>query len=207
MPVRLLCPSCDTSGTTDSTLAANVELAPDGLSILADGRLFFTTRFPLLLSDANGLKDVYEWSGGARTLITSGISRFDAALLSVSADGADAFFFTHDNLVPEEDSNGGLMRIYDARVNGGFFRLPTSVPCQASDECHGPGSESAPAPPIRSSGKTTAGNVFVCPKNRVKKRGHCVKKPAQRKKKKHAKKGDAKKRNAKSTEKRGGRNA
>jgi hypothetical protein len=205
---QLACPSCDTSGSTDGTLADNVELAPAGLSLLSDGRVFISTRFPLVLNDANGKKDVYEWSEGKQQLISAGTGPFDSALLSASSDGTDIFFFTRDPLATDEDSNGALMRIYDAREGGGFFKLPPSVPCQASDECHGPGAPAGTAPDIRSSGKTTTGNVLVCPKNRVKKRGACVKKPAHRKKKKHAKKkGDAKKRNAAATGKRGGRNA
>jgi hypothetical protein len=198
---QLLCASCDTTGTADSSLAADSELASAGLSLLEDGRVFFTTREPLVLNDANGRKDVYEWSGSAPYLISTGSGPFDSALLSASADGTDAFFFTHDALAREEDHNGSLMRIYDAREGGGFFRLPADVPCAASDECHGPGTVTPAAPDIRSSGKTTQGNVLVCAKNRVKRRGECVKrKPA-------AKKKPAKKRNAKSTGKQGGRHA
>ena len=36
------------------------------------------------------------------------------------------------------------MKIYDARENGGFGTFPAPVPCQASDECHGAGSQAAP---------------------------------------------------------------
>jgi hypothetical protein len=208
---QLLCPSCDTSGSTDDRLATNVELAPNGLSLLEDGRIFFSTSFPLLLNDANGRKDVYEWSEGKQQLISAGTGPFDSALLSVSADGTDVFFFTHDQLAPEEDHNGSLMRIYDAREGGGAFRLPASVPCQASDECHGPGTPAPGVADIKSSGKTTQGNVVVCPKNRVKKRGQCVKKTHSKKKhqRKHPKKrkGAAKKRAAGTNGKRGGRNA
>jgi hypothetical protein len=209
---QLSCPSCDTSGTTDGSLADDVELAPNGLSLLADGRVFFTTRFPLLLNDTNGRKDVYEWSDGRRQLISSGTGPFDSALLSASANGTDVFFFTQDKLASEEDRNGQQMKIYDAREGGGFFKLPASVQCQAADECHGPGTP-APAPAaIRSSGKTTRGNVVVCAKNRVKKRGHCVKKKHAKKKhgkKKHGKKrkGAAKNRAAATNGKRGGRDA
>jgi hypothetical protein len=206
---QLACPSCDTSGTTNTSLADNVELAPNGLSLLSDGRVFFTTRFPLILNDLNARKDVYEWTAGKQELISAGSGPFDSGLLSASADGTDVFFFTHDNLAPEEDHNGALMRVYDAREGGGFFKLPPSVPCQAADECHG-ASTPAPGPAdIKSSGKTTQGNVIVCAKNRVKKRGKCVKKQSHAKKhRKHAKKrGGAKKRAAKTNGKRGGRNA
>ena len=184
---QLTCTSCDLTGTADAGAFGNAELPPDGLALLDDGRLFFTTGAQLLLNDTNGRKDVYEWTtGGKQELISSGTGPFDSALLSASADGVDVFFFTHDALASEEDHNGALMRIYDAREGGGFFKLPRNLPCQASDECHGPSSP-IPAPSdIKSSGETTPGNVLVCPKNRVKKHGKCVKKP--HKKKRHAKK-------------------
>ena len=201
---QLACPSCDPTETDEASISGDAELAPNGLSLLADGRLFFTTRFPILVNDANGRKDVYEWSEGKPQLISNGTGPFDSGLLSASADGTDVFFFTHDPLATEEDRNGALVRIYDAREGGGFFKLPQDVPCQASDECHGPGTAAGSAPDIRSSGKTTAGNVLVCPKNRVKKRGQCLKPKKAKAKKKHAKKRNgAKKRSAKTTGKRG----
>ncbi len=203
----LVCSSCDLTGSDEVSLAGNAELAPNGLSLLADGRLFFTTSYPMLLNDANGKKDVYEWSDGSPQLISAGTGPFDSALLSASADGTDAFFFTRDALAREEDRNGALMRIYDAREGGGFFKLPAAVPCQASDECHGPGSPPPGPADIKSSGKTTAGNVLVCSKKRVKKRGACVKKKTHAKKKHKKRKGAAKKRAAGSNGKRGGRNA
>lgn len=182
----LVCASCDTTGTTDASLAEDASLAPDGLSLLEDGRIFFTSRLELVLNDANRRKDVYQWADGEQRLISAGAGPFDSGLLTASADGTDVFFFTHEPLAPEEDSSGFLMRIYDAREGGGFFKLPAAVPCQASDECHGPGTVAPPPPDIRSAGRTTHGNAVVCKKNQVKRGGKCVKKPAK-KNKKHGK--------------------
>jgi len=208
---QLDCVSCDRTGTEEQAAFAVAELPPNGLGLLEDGRLFFTTAAQLVVNDANAKQDVYEWSGGDPLLVSAGSGPFDSGLLTASADGTDVFFFTHDNLVPEEDHNGALMRIYDAREGGGQFRLPAGVPCQASDECHGPGTPQPGPADIKSSGKTTQGNVIVCAKNRVKKRGVCVKQNHAKKKhhkKKHAKKkGAAKKRAAATNGKRGGRNA
>jgi len=209
---RLDCVSCDKTGTSDPDAFADAELPPNGLALLEDGRLFFTTVAQLVNNDPNVKKDVYEWSGDNPQLISSGTGPFDSALLTASADGTDVFIFTHDNLATGEDRNGAQMRIYDAREGGGFFKLPPPVPCQASDECHGPGAPAGSVPDVRSSGKTTMGNVLVCAKNRVKKRGQCVKKKqahAKKKHRKHAKKRKAgtKKRDAAATGKRGGRNA
>jgi hypothetical protein len=205
---QLDCASCNTTGTDELNALGAGELAPNGLSLLEDGRLYFTSSARLVLLDGNGQKDVYEWSNGSQQLISAGAGPFDSALLSASANGTDVFFFTHDRLAPEEDHAGNLMKIYDAREGGGFFKLPASVPCQASDECHGASTPQPGPADIKSSGKTTQGNVLVCAKNRVKKRGHCVKKQAHAKKKHHKKKrkGAGKKRAA-TNGKRGGRNA
>ena len=161
-----------------------------------------------MLNDTNGRKDVYEWSDGGQQLISAGSGPFDSALLTASADGADVFFFTHDALAPEEDRNGSLMRIYDAREGGGFFKLPAEVPCQASDECHGPCTPAARPTDIRSSGKTTTRQRPRLPQEPGQEARPVREEAAQRKNKKHAKKkGGAKKRNAAATGKRGGRNA
>ena len=181
------CASCDRSGSTDHGYLADSFMAPNGLSLLADGRVFFTTKTPLVLNDANERTDVYYWSGGRPQLLSAGTGPFDSALLTASADGTDVFFFTHDTLAPEEDHNGSLMKIYDARVNGGFFKLPADVPCAASDECHGPGTPTPPPPDIKSSGPTTRGNVLVCRKGKVKRHGRCVKKRHKRKHHHHVK--------------------
>ena len=147
-------------------------------------------------ADANSRTDVYQYGAGGQQLISSGAGPFNSGLLSASADGTDVFFFTHEPLATEEDQNGSLMRIYDAREGGGFFKLPAAVPCKASDECHGPGTV-APGPPvIQSSGKTTPGNFVVCTKNQVKRHGKCVKKNTKHKPKKHKK--QTKKNSAKS---------
>jgi hypothetical protein len=196
---NLVCASCDYSETNDESLAYDAELAPDGLGILEDGRVFFTTLQALVLNDANRRTDVYQYGEGGQELISSGSGPFNSGLLTVSAGGTDVFFFTHEPLAPEEDRNGSLMRIYDAREEGGFFKLPPTIPCKASDECHGPGTV-APGPPmIQSSGKTTSGNFVICKKNQVKRHGKCVKKNTKQKAKKKENKKPAKqgKQNAK----------
>lgn len=206
---KLACSSCDTTGTSDHTYAGNATLAPSGLSVLEDGSVFFTTPFPLVLNDANGRADVYEATpSGTQELISSGTGSFDAGLLTVSADGTDAFFFTHDTLAPEEDKNGQLMKIYDARVGGGFFKLPPAVPCKASDECHGPSSPVPPPPDIKSSGKSTVGNVLTCRKGKVRHRGHCIRRKHRRhvrKNHRHVRKNH--KKPGKTTTRKGGRHA
>jgi hypothetical protein len=169
-------PNVEPSG--DATLASN------GQSVTGDGRVFITTPDQLVLADSNGRRDVYEWENGSPQLISSGTSPFDSGLLSVSNDGMDAYFFTHDSLAPQ-DLNGPLTKIYDARSEGGFFVVPPPPPCVASDECHGPGT-SAPAPPSVGTLAGTPANVISCKKKGfVKKHGRCVKKKKHKKHKKH----------------------
>ena len=179
---QLICVSCDHTTTNDGSLPATPSWRPTASACSSDGRVFFVSRLPLVISDAEWhASDVYEWEDGRATLISAGSGPFDSTLLTASANGVDVFFFTHEALAPGRRPEWAATKIYDAREGGGFFYLPQEVPCKASDECHGP-STPAPGPAdIKSSGRTTNGNVVVCPKNRVKKRGQCVKKPAQRK--------------------------
>ncbi len=179
----LACASCNPSLTEDPTLQGEASLASAGLSITDDGRVFFNSLASLGVEDTGGTKDIYEWVDGRARMISSGIGRFDSELLSVTHDGTDAFFYTHDTLDANVDQNGERTKIYDARVDGGFFELPVKPQCQASDECHGPGTIVPGRPLIASSGKTSNGNVAsdkgskACPKGKVRRKGKCAKKP------------------------------
>ena len=121
-------------------------------------------------------------------LISTGGSPFDSSLLGASADGTDAFFFTRDTLVPQ-DQNGTLAKVYDAREEGGFPVLPDPVPCKASDECHGAGS-AAPGPLPIGTITGSGGNAEKIKKCRkgLKRRGdRCVRKKKSKKQKQHRK--------------------
>jgi NHL repeat len=189
-PEALACISCTPTGAAST---GDSSLASDGLSLSDDGRVFFDSADRLAATDTDGKKDVYEWaqsgagncqrsspafskrSGACLALISAGTSPFDSGLLSASANGTDAFFFTRDTLAPQ-DENGPTMKVYDARENGGFPFTLSAVPCQASDECHGAGSP-APGPLAVGSLTGTEGNVEErkCKKGFVEKHGHCVK--------------------------------
>ena len=177
------CPSCNATYTEDPSMKEEATLAGDGLSLTNDGRVFFNTLAPLATEDTGGRGDVYEWVGGRTSLISSGIGRFDSELLSTTRDGIDVYFFTHDALDNNIDENGERTKIYDARTGGGFFQLPIKPQCAASDECHGPGTETPAPPQIASSGKTSDGNLKTCPKGKVKRKGKCVKKGTKNSKK------------------------
>jgi len=200
-PAQIDCASCDPTGGESPETGGDAFLARDGLSLTDDGRVFFTTPGALVLNDSNNRLDVYEWAEGAPQLISSGMNQFDSGLLGVSADGVDAFFFTHEALAAAEDENRTLTRIYDARTGGGFFAIPPPPLCKASDECHGAGTTPPGPPSIRSAVAGNLGNVesrpaLRCKKHQVKQRGKCVAKKKKKAKKKRKKKHD----------RRGGRN-
>ena len=172
------CVSCAPTGATATVPAL---LSSFGSNLTDDGRVFFTTGDALVLRDTNHKKDAYEWSNGKVELISTGASLEDSGLLSVSSDGINAYFFTHDVLVPQ-DANGSAMKVYVARVDGGFRHDAPAPPCQASDECHGPGTEAAPPPNIGTflgiGGQFSpqgAQPVRRCKSPRVKRHGRCVK--------------------------------
>jgi NHL repeat len=138
---------CASCLATEGVPTSNASLPSYGQGITDDGTAFFNSNDQLVLRDTNGKKDAYQWEDGEISLISTGFSAFPSSLLSVSGDGTDAFFFTRETLV-SNDHNGQAMKLYDARKGGGFFEIPESPPCAASDECHGPGTQAAPPPPI-----------------------------------------------------------
>jgi hypothetical protein len=170
-------PQCVSCSVTLSTPQTDAGLTPYGSSLSDDGRVFFTTGEQLTLRDANEKRDAYEWEGGKQELISTGTDSADSELLSASSNGKDAFFFTRQKLVPE-DENANNLRLYDAREGGGFEFGPPQFSCAASDECHG--ASTAPAPPLGAG--TTAGTPgqfseeakAKCRKGKVKRKGKCV---------------------------------
>jgi sugar lactone lactonase YvrE len=180
------CVSCNPTG---ARAVGESGLARNGLSLTNDGRVFFDSSDPLLPNDLDNREDVFEWNKGKVSLISTGLSPFNSSLLTVTSNGLDADFFTRDTLV-KQDLNGSLVKIYDARENGGFPYTPPPVECKASDECHGAGTPSPEAAKINTI-TGTAGNhepgegPKTCSKGKVKKNGKCVKK--QHKKKHHKK--------------------
>ena len=172
----LTCVSCDPTGVEPSFGSS---LASNGLSLTEDGRVFFTSAEPLVARDQDHRKDAYEWEGGKIELISAGSSPFDSGLLSASASGRDIYFFTRDNLAPQ-DQNGPTMKIYDAREDGGFPYVPPAPLCAASDECHGAGT--APGPTtirtvVGGPGNAEAEKTKKCKSGLGRKHGKCVRKP------------------------------
>jgi hypothetical protein len=195
-----ICVSCPPTG---ARATGNASLASDGLSLTDDGRVFFNSTDPIAPRDLDELQDAYEWeplgagpeggrceesslsfgsvSGGCLELVSTGTSSASSALLGISADGTDAYFFTREKLVPQ-DENGNLVKVYDARQGGGFPYLEPEISCKASDECHGAGS-AAPGPTGINTIKGSGGNAASpkhCKKGYTAKSGRCVKRHKSR---------------------------
>jgi len=182
---KMVCASCRPDGLPPT---GAVQGSQNGLFLINDGRVFFSTSDPLVPRDTNEGVDVYEFTEGKAQLITTGLGPGIAqtggnqnapGLVNVSANGTDVYFATTDNLVTQ-DHNGAQIKIYDARTGGGFPAEREIAKCVAADECHGPGID----PPVLPSDRTSAG-LGVTPKPR--KKAHRAKKHKRsHKHKKHA---------------------
>ena len=122
-----------------------------------DGRVFFFTENALVPQDTNQAEDVYEFVEGRPQLITTGTggapfmhygvigSQTVPGLIGVSANGTDVYFGTTDVLVGQ-DLNGQEIKIYDARIGGGFPFVNSAPPCVSAEECHGAGNSPMSTP-------------------------------------------------------------
>ena len=197
---QLDCVSCNPSG---AEATGGASLAPNGSSLTEAGQVFFNSEVPLALSDTDNRADVYEWepqgigtcqtespsfskaSGACLALISTGASPFASSLLGVGINGTDVYFFTRDTLAPQ-DENGELVKVYDARNDGGFFVTPEPPFCRSSDECHGAGSSSPPPPEFHRNlgegGNEASARGKRCSAGFVKKGGKCIRKHGHGKK-------------------------
>jgi hypothetical protein len=157
---RVTCASCRPDGAPPK---GEVLGSQNGPFLTEDGRVFFSaTEDALVPKDTDGVEDVYEFSEGRPQLISAGTgsalrgydgyatSFASTGLVAVSSNGVDAYFSTIDTLVTQ-DHNGSRIKIYDARVGGGFPAERTPPNCEAADECHGPSSSPPVLPPDRTS--------------------------------------------------------
>lgn len=122
--------------------------------------LVFESSAALVPRDTNNQRDIYRWEAGKGVaLISSGQNANSSALFGVSRDGGNIVFGTREQLLPQ-DENGAGIRLYDARVNGGFPPPEDTVtePC-AADVCQGAPSAGPEAPRIASSALNGTGNV------------------------------------------------
>ena len=194
---ELECASCN---PTSEQATGEASLATNGSSLPADGRVFFNSTEGLVDRDLNEKQDVYEWepsgfefeseqgkfqtcesTAGCVELISAGTGTSDSALLGIGTDATDAYFFTR-TILTANDANGTRVKVYDARSLGGFAQAPPPHQCQASDECHGPGSQAPGSPDINTA--IGAGGNMVTAK-RAHPHRHHRKHPRRRHRKSH----------------------
>jgi hypothetical protein len=161
---RVVCASCASKGTRPVPTAEGWEEGYAGGGRVNDSgsstfmsrwfnaegtRLFFDSSQPLVPQDNNHRQDVYEWesdgsggcpqAAGCVALISGGDSPHNAYFLDASESGGDVFFATREQLL--KSASGEAMKLYDARVSGGFSEF--------SQACSGTGCQGIPpAPPI-----------------------------------------------------------
>jgi hypothetical protein len=169
----LTCVSCvdgvEHRGNADLGGTVGGSYRPPGQStaITSDGsKVFFDTPDALAPGDVNAATaptvtrstDVYEWSNGTVSLISSGHGTRASGLSGVTPDGSDVLFQTSDSLVPQ-DTDGGAVDVYDARVGGGFpAPAGPTPPCEDSG-CHGGGTPTPFFPTPSSQSFSGPGNV------------------------------------------------
>jgi sugar lactone lactonase YvrE len=172
-------------------------------NLSADGnRIFFETSDKLLAADTNGdagcppsviayCQDVYEWeakgsgscqseaqNGGCLYLLSTGTSAEPAYFGDASASGNDAFIYTTESLVGQDQDQ--IVDIYDARVGGGIAAQNPPLPRPA---CEAEACKPATPPPPAAQSPGSAS--FSGPPNP--KPSHHKKKKHQRKKQQHKK--------------------
>lgn len=140
----LHCVSCDPSGARP-TGSASIDHAettsllgmPNYLQrqLVDDGHVFFNTASALVGGAANGKTNVYEYFEGRVSLISSGTSGANSYFYDASANGEDVYFVTTQHLVGGDAANG--MRLYDARIDGGFPEPEASPALCTGEGCRG----------------------------------------------------------------------
>jgi hypothetical protein len=203
---QLICPSCNPTGESplgNSTLrriAYARTWIPQPRYLTNGGRLYFDSADRLSPLDTNGrIEDVYEFEPdgvgsclrpeGCVALISPGTGSVDSNFLAADATGSNVFFTTRERLVSSDVDE--LIDLYDAREGGGFPAEGEIMPKPCTGEtCQGEQSPPSVPDPTTQSFQGT-GNVkegaSTCPKGKVKKKGRCVNKPKNTKKKKRPK--------------------
>lgn len=171
--------------------------------VFNEGRVVFDSPDALVSQDVNGLEDVYEYEpqstdcskdGGCGSLISSGTSGQESALVDSSVTGEDVFFMTSSKLVSQDYDNN--YDVYDAHVCSASVPCstpPTVTPpaCETGDSCKAaptpqptifgaPPSATFtgignPAPPPVVAAKTATKKTVKCAKGKKLNHGQCVK--------------------------------
>ncbi len=153
----LVCVSCHSDGSPTISSASLPSPSPDTLVTQRrqsdDGStVIFQTQEPLLPQDTNGnVVDVYLWHQGTLSLITSGRSQSNfSPFASLDAAGHTVTFVSNDRLTFDADQDN--LKVYVARLGGGFPAPTVSRACEG-DACQ-PLPTPAPAPAIPTGSST-----------------------------------------------------
>ena len=199
---RLVCASCDPNGArpvgpaelgglgNSAEWARSIIFGPAlyvDNNLSGDGsRLFFESPDPLVRSDSNSRRDVYEYENGRVRPVSDVRGGSDSFFLDASPSGNDVFIATADQLVGAD--RDGLIDVYDARIDGGFAEQAPPPECDNGDSCRTPispqpGVYGAPSSAtLAAHGNATPVTQKVkarskpkpCRKGRKRKRGKCV---------------------------------
>jgi hypothetical protein len=157
----------------DWTESQQETLAYQPRYVFDNGRLFFNSPDTLVPQAINGEENVYEYepegAGSCHearciSLISSGASKQESALVDASATGEDVFFLTISQLAPQDYDNN--YDIYDAHVcNASVPCIPlppvSRPPCETGDSCKaGPTPQPGVFGPPPSATFEGAGNVL-----------------------------------------------
>lgn len=127
--------------TKQGDVTAFTESYLRGRNLTSDGaKIYFNSLARLTGDDTNDKQDVYEYdaSDGEVRRISTGLKTEHAFYFDSDATGKNVFFLTRQTLVPQDrNGDGQSLRLYDARVGGGFAPGVEPAPC-AGDACRGP---------------------------------------------------------------------
>lgn len=175
----LECASCPQDGSAPSAtiepnahVASKTETTPEPGSapsgwlrqrsanrmVASDGTVFFTAGTRLVDTDYNDVRDVYEYRNGQIRLVSSGEPAANPSTFEqASVDGSTAIISSGETYDPR-DGEPGLIKLWAARVGGGF-PLPTPEPTCSGAACEGEPQPRPVAPLFTSDGFRGAGNV------------------------------------------------
>jgi hypothetical protein len=132
------------NGNTESSGQGDT---PTALLVGDDGAVFFNSATRLTPNALNSYvmevrengepvfaPNVYEYLDGNVYLVSDGQDLSGANLVGIDSSGANVFFSTFDQLVPQDTDT--QRDIYDARIDGGFPQPVSPPPC-GGDSCQG----------------------------------------------------------------------
>ena len=147
---------------------------------------YFQSMNPLVANDHDDGYDVYRWRNGELSLVTSGASGSDdAMLMGTDRTGLNVYFATRQQLSWQDVD--AVLDIYTARVGGGIPQPPVPVACEVlAGGCHSGGAVPAPVQTetMSSPGPAAVGNASPGARTRV-----MLGKPSRRARRRAARRG------------------